>query len=150
LYTIKIIYYKAWSNSIICIRWNDCKDIFDTNEKNREYRSELWQLQYERQLQEEKANNALNIFNRRKNELISSFSNELVEYASNNEDFCKKDMNKEYENYIFEINECIDQISDIENKENVYHSRINHSIANIAQKMDECEINHLNILLIGL
>ena len=43
-----------------------------------------------------KGNNALNIFNRRKNELISSFSNELVEYVSNNEDFCKEDMNKEY------------------------------------------------------
>ena len=51
--------------------------------------------------------------------------------------------------YIF-WNKYIDQILVIENKENIYRSRINHSIANIAQKMDECEINHLNILLFGL
>ena len=28
-----MIYYNAWINSISCIRWNDCKDILDTNEK---------------------------------------------------------------------------------------------------------------------
>ena len=126
------------------------KEIADSSERankmNEQYKNELKELRYKKSLKEE---NALNIFSSRKNELISSFSNQLVEDFSNNMDFCREEMEKEYENYNIELNKYIDQISAIESEGNLYNSRINHSLENIAQKMGKFEVNHLNILLIG-
>ena len=62
------------------------------------------------------------IINERKNELISSFSNKLVEDFSNNMDFCKQEMDKEYDRYTLELNKYIDQITEIENQENLFNS----------------------------
>ena len=118
------------------------KYAIDENEKDNARR----ELNYERNIREE---NALNIFNERKNQLITSFSNKLVEDFSNNVDFCRQEMDKEYNNYILEINKYIDKISEIENKDNLYSSRIAHSIEKLAQKFGKFEVNHLNILLIG-
>ena len=104
------------------------------------------ELNYELNRREDKA---FNIFNERKNQLMTSFSNKLVEDFSNNVDFCRQEMDIEYNNYILEINKYIDKISEIENKDNLYSSHINHSIENLAQKFGNFEVNHLNILLIG-
>ena len=116
------------------------------NEENNYFKSELRELKNERMLKEE---NSLNSFNMRKNEFLSSFSNKLTEDFSNNMDFCKQEMEKEYENYNFELNKYIEKILDIENKENIYNERVKHSLENLAQTMGKFEVNHLNILLVG-
>ena len=121
------------------------KGIIDENGRAYE-QNKYRELTYEKNLKEE---NALKIFNERKNELISSFSNKLVEDFSNNMDFCKQEMDKEYDKYTLELNEYIDQITEIENEENLFNSRINKSLENLAQNMGKNEVNHLNILLIG-
>jgi GTP-binding protein EngB required for normal cell division len=119
---------------------------YKDHQRNNYYQNELRQLKNEKRRKDE---NALSLFNARKNELITSFSNKLVEDFSNDIDFCKQEMDKEYDNYNVEINKYIDQISEIENKENLYNSRINHSLEQLAQKMGKNDINHLNILLLG-
>ena len=116
------------------------------NERDEYYKSELKALTNERRLKEE---NTLNSFNIRKNEYVSSFSKELIEDFSNNMDFCKTEMDNEYERYNLEINKYIDQILDVENKENLYNERVKNSLENLAQNMGKFEVNHLNILLIG-
>ena len=116
------------------------------NERDEYYKSELKALTNERRLKEE---NTLNAFNIRKNEFVSSFSKELIEDFSNNMDFCKTEMDNEYERYNLEINKYIDQILDVENKENLYNERVKNSLENLAQNMGKFEVNHLNILLIG-
>jgi septin family protein len=121
------------------------KDIYDKNGRAYE-QNKYRELTYEKNLKEE---NALKIFNERKNELISSFSNKLVEDFSNNMNFCKQEMDKEYDKYTLELNKYIDQITEIENEENLFNSRINKSLENLAQNMGKNEVNHLNILLIG-
>ena len=129
------------------------KYMLDSNQKDHQrndyYQNELRELKAEKRRKEE---NALSLFDKRKNELnelITSFSNKLVEDFSNDIDFCKQEIDEEYDNYNIEINKYIDQISEIENKENLFNSRINHSLEKLAQKMGKNEINHLNILLLG-
>ena len=126
------------------------KYMLDSNQKDHQrndyYQNELRELKAEKRRKEE---NALSLFDTRKNELITSFSNKLVEDFSNDIDFCKQEMDKEYDNCNIEINKYIDQISEIENKENLYNSRISHSLEHLAQKMGKNDINHLNILLLG-
>ena len=114
--------------------------------RNEYHQNKIRELTYAKKLKEE---NTFKIFNERKNELISSFSNKLVEDFSNNMDFCKQEMDKEYDRYTLELNKYIDQITEIENQENLFNSRINKSLENLAQNMGKNEVNHLNILLIG-
>ena len=126
------------------------KNIIDNSDRNNRrndyYQNELRELKNERRLKQE---NSLNSFNTRKNEFMASFSKQLIEDFSNNMDFCKQEMDKEYDNYDLQLNRYIDQISDIENKENLYSERVKYSLENLAQKMGKFAINHLNILLIG-
>lgn len=118
------------------------------NEKNNYYREDNERLK----LSYEKERIALNQFNARKQELISSFSNQLFLDFSKDLDnnFCETEINEEYENNLAsEFNEYIKKIIDSENEENLFSLRVDNSLDKLTKKMSGQEINHLNILLLG-
>ena len=80
---------------------------------------------------------------------LESFSSELVNDFSKNIDFCKEELNAQYNNYISYLNEYIGQILEIENEGNLFSSRIDNSIEKLSKKMSELEVKNLNILLVG-
>ena len=118
------------------------------NEKNNYYREDNERLK----LSYEKERIALNQFNARKQELISSFSNQLFLDFSKDLDnnFCETEINEEYENNLAsEFNEYIKKIIDSENEGNLFSLRVDNSSDKLTKKMSGQEINHLNILLLG-
>ena len=102
------------------------------------------QSNYEREKEQ-----ALSLFNQKKNDLLSSFTNKLINEFSHNLDFCKKEMEEQYNNYNEELNSIIEKITSIENSENLFGSRINESMEKLSKKMSQLEVKHLNILLVG-
>ena len=92
---------------------------------------------------------ALSLFNQRKDDLISKFTTKLTEEFTQNFDFCKKEMEEEYNNFNLELNNIIDKITSIENNENLFGSRIEDSMEKLSKRMAQLEVKHLNILLVG-
>ena len=80
---------------------------------------------------------------------LAPFSTQLINDFSKNIDFCKEELNTQYNNYISYLNEYIENILKIENEENLFSSRIDNSIEKLSKKMSELEVKHLNILLVG-
>ena len=118
------------------------------NGQNNYYRGDDERLK----LSYEKERIALNQFNTRKQELISSFSNQLFLDFSKDLDnnFCETEINEEYENNLAsEFNEYIKKIIDSENEENLFSLRVDNSLDKFTKKMSGQEVNHLNILLLG-
>ena len=113
---------------------------YDNNDRIRQ------QLYDERNKKNEEA---LELFNQRKNDLISSFTSELKNDFSQKHDFCKKEIEFEFNNYHKELNITIDKITSIEGQDNIFISPINKSIKQLSKKMSELEVKHLNILLVG-
>ena len=83
------------------------------------------------------------------NKELALFSPEIINDFSKNIDFCKEELNAQYNNYISYLNEYIENILKIENEENLFGSRIDNSIEKLSKKMSELEVKHLNILLVG-
>lgn len=80
---------------------------------------------------------------------LESFSSQITNDFSKNIDFCKEELNAQYNNYISYINEYIEKILEIENEDNLFSSRIDNSIEILSKKMSGLEVKHLNILLVG-
>ena len=123
---------------------NDERD--GERERERKYRREMLELRYENERQDEEA---LSLFNQRKDDLISKFTTKLTEEFTQNFDFCKKEMEEEYNNFNLELNNIIDKITSIENNENLFGSRIEDSMEKLSTRMAQIEVKHLNILLVG-
>ena len=83
------------------------------------------------------------------NKELAQFSPQIINDFSKNIDFCKEELNSQYNNYISYLNEYIENILNIENEENLFSSRIDNSIEKLSKKMSELEVKHLNILLVG-
>ena len=80
---------------------------------------------------------------------FNAFSFQLTNDFTKNIDFCKEELNEQYNNYISYLNEYIGKILEVENEENLFSSRIDNSIEKSSKKMSELEVKHLNILLVG-
>ena len=98
---------------------------------------------------ERKQNEALNSFNHRKDEFIYSFQKQLERDFSKNINFCKGEINYNYENFNLELDKYIDKITKIENSDNLFNFRVNNYLEKLSGKMNKLEVNHLNILLVG-
>ena len=97
-----------------------------------------------------KEKEALDAFNYRKEEFINSFQKQLENDFSNKINFCKEEISSKYDNYKLELNKYIDKITKIENRDNLFNNKINIYLDKMSEKMSKLEVNHLNILLIGL
>ena len=117
----------------------------DDKIKEKENEVEVWK---EREAQSRIKREGLEKFNKRKQELFKSFSNKLSKQLSEDSNFCKEDLNQ-YDVYISYFNEGVKNIIEIENKENLFPSRIDNFIEESSKKMSEFEVNHLNVLLVG-
>ena len=120
------------------------------NDNNRGYYDDNDRIRQQLYDERNKKNEeALELFNQRKNDLISSFTSELKNDFSQKHDFCKKEIEFEFNNYHKELNISIDKITSIEDQDNIFISQINKSIKQLSKKMSELEVKHLNILLVG-
>ena len=91
-------------------------------------------------------------FNSRKQELISSFSTELVyDFLKNlDSNFCEAKIKEKSENYLNqELKEYIGNIIENEMEENILSLRLDNHLEKLSKKMSELEVKHLNILLLG-
>ena len=117
----------------------------DEKIKEKENEVDFWK---ERESQNWIRREALEEFNKRKQEIYNSFSNKLSKQLSEDSDFCKEDLNQ-YDVYISYFNEGVKNIIENENKENLFLSRIDNFIEESSKKMSEFEVKHLNVLLVG-
>ena len=120
--------------------------IENENEKQRRHEREMMELSYQNERREEEA---LDSFNIKKDELLSFFTSQLTNDFANNFNFCKKEMEDQYNNFNLELDNIIDKITSIENSENIFISRLNESMEKLSIKMGHLEVKHLNILLVG-
>ena len=125
---------------------NDERDGERERENERKHQREMLELRYENERKDDEE--ALSLFNQRKDDLISKFTTKLTEEFTQNFDFCKKEMEEEYNNFNLELNNIIDKITSIENNEN-FGSRIEDSMEKLSTRMAQIEVKHLNILLVG-
>lgn len=123
------------------ILFNAINDNTD-RKREREYRRGMLELNYENERKDEEA---LLLFNQRKDDLINNFTTKLTEEFTQNFDFCKKEMEEEFNKFNFEF----DKITSIENKENLFDSRFEDSMKKLSKRMAQLEVKHLNILLVG-
>ena len=126
---------------------NEAIDMERERENERKHQIEMLELRYENERKDDEE--ALSLFNQRKDDLISKFTTKLTEEFTQNFDFCKKEMEEEYNNFNLELNNIIDKITSIENNENLFGSRIEDSIEKLSTRMAQLEVKHLNILLVG-
>ena len=87
-------------------------------------------------------------FTIRKQEIYNSFSKEFSKQLPEDIDFCKEGLDQ-HDDYISYFNEGIRNITEIENKEYLFPSRIDNYLKKSSKKMSEFEIKHLNVLLVG-
>ena len=120
--------------------------ISENNKEENNYKTEMRELSYENGRKE---GEALELFNLRKNEILFSFTNQLTDALAQNLDFCKKEMEDQYNNYNQELDNIIEKITSIENRENLFISRLNESMEKLSIEMGQLEVKHLNILLVG-
>ena len=96
------------------------------NDNNRGYYDDNDRIRQQLYDERNKKNEeALELFNQRKNDLISSFTSELKNDFSQKHDFCKKEIEFEFNNYHKELNISIDKITSIEDQDNIFISQIN-------------------------
>jgi tRNA U34 5-carboxymethylaminomethyl modifying GTPase MnmE/TrmE len=106
------------------------------------------QIWKDKDAQSKKRIEALENFNNRKQEIYNSFSNKISKQLSEDTNFCKEDLNQ-YDVSISYFNEGVRNIIEIENKENLFPSKIDNYLEKSSKKMSEFEVNHLNVLLVG-
>ena len=119
--------------------------LIQDDDKRHRYRSNRYNYKYERSLKEE----ALNLFNQRKYEFITSFSHKTAYEFINNTGFCFQEIKNDYNKYKLELSNYMDKILEIENKENIFDYFLNQTLNNLSKKMSKLKVKHLNILLVG-
>ena len=109
----------------------------------------IGQYEYEKAERIKKENEAIVLFNSRKDEFISNYNEKLIEEFSNNLNFCNKELKILYDNNILELNNYIDKITSIEETKNIFSEKLNILLGEISKKMSQLAVKHLNILLVG-
>ena len=109
----------------------------------------IGQYEYEKSERIRKEKEALDLFNERKEESITTFITQLTSDFVHDLDFCKNEINSKYESDKFELSNFLDRVNKSENTENIFNIRINNILDKLSYKMSKLEVNHLNILLVG-
>ena len=109
----------------------------------------IGQYEYEKSERIRKEKEALDLFNERKDESISSFITQLTSDFVHNLEFCQNEINSKYESDKIELSNFIERVNKSENTENIFNIRINNILDKLSYKMSKLEVNHLNILLVG-
>ena len=102
--------------------------IFQEEKGHNNKRGDYWNYE-----ESQKEKEAEQIFNQRKYDSISSFTNKISYDLTNNLKFCKEEILYQFTNYKSELNIFSENILNIENSEKIFFNRLNQTLDKLSE-----------------